>query len=170
MPVTLDPTARRQNVQASWHVYVDAQFSATFPGAIDYGDPTFDESGKAEWLVPHLLVATGVFGRHVNLTDRAQRVIYMPQVNIFLRPRGVNGETPANAYRLHALRDIADAALREGVVISVVDHAGASTALGVLIVRRTTLDQEVPALVGATEDVRQWSYGVEADWVELYQP
>ena len=166
MTVTLLPSAKRRNIEASWFVYADAQLAATFPGAIDFRGSPFDEAGKAEWCEVWLVgpAATHV-GRYVNPTDRAQSVVYMPQANIFVRP-----SLQTSTYRLADLRDAVAATMKDGVVIPVLNYAGDSSAVGSLIVRRTNLDQEIPAPGNAPEDLRMHAYSVDCDWIELYQP
>ena len=77
-----------------------------------------------------------------------------------------------NVYRLADLRDVVAAALKEGLTIPVLDYAGDASPVGGLIVRKTNLDQEVPApsRAGAPEDLRMHAYSVDCDWIEAWQP
>lgn len=168
----LRPSAQRVNLRRSFFAHVDAQLGGSFPNAIDYGVPSFAEAGLAEWIRPYLVApATLAVGRYVTATDRAQQLAYYPQVNVFVRPRGVDGAASANADRLEILRDLVAATLKDGVVIPVLDYVGDQSAVGGLIVRGTSVDQEIVGAAGqAPEDLRQWSYGVTAHWIETYQP
>lgn len=173
MTVTLDPTARRRNVEGSWFVYAQAALSPTFGEAIDYRGLPFDETRLAEWCEVWLAgPAYAAVGRRVSASARAQGVVYMPQVNIFVRTRGVPPSVPPpSAYRLAELRDGVAAALKDGVVIEVRDYAGDQSEIGKLIVRATNMDVEVPAPgPNAPEDLRMHAYSVDCDWIELYQP
>ena len=171
----IDATAKLENIRRSWEAFVESALRPTFPdgstSGIDYLGQPFNDTGKKEWVQARLLGPVrppAHFYRQV-LADgtRGGRVVYMPQVNIFVRPTMQD-----SLVRLETLRDLVyDAAFREHTTITVKDYAGNLSTLGVLVLRRVAVDREIPVigLEGeAGEDVRQWAISADADWIETY--
>ena len=176
------------NVKRSFDVYINTQLAASFNAAdqgIDWEGVPFNDAGLREWIQPRILgparpealfyrqVPAGLglnsFGHTtvIHPAGRGQGVIYIAQVNIFIRPaRELAVAQPA--HRIHQLRDLVLEKLREFTTIRVLDYEGATNnVLGSMIVRRLNMDQEIP-VDAAKEDFRQWCIGADAHWTEVF--
>jgi hypothetical protein len=162
----LYPSARLANLKRSFDVFVDATLGPSFPGRINWAGIPYDESGPYEWIEPWLMGParddTG-YGREIESRVVGQIVTYMPQINIFVRPSKLPEEI-ATLHRLQLLRDIVAEELSPRRLIAIKDYGGDLSTVGYFILDRINLDQEIP--LGSVEDLRQWSYSINARWIE----
>ena len=172
MTAGLQPMGLLENLRGSYDVFIAAQFGTQFSSAngaaIDYAGTVplqgTELAALKEWIEPSLLGPArpdpGVGRYGATAGDWLQRLVVILQVNIFSRPR-----RQSSARRLQQLRDLVVSKMYPGMTVPVIDLAGASAALGAMVLRRVSMDQAV-GLGEAYEDLEQWTYSVDAAWTE----
>jgi hypothetical protein len=162
--LSLAAEGKLANIKRSFEAYVMTNLSGTF--AIDWNPRTFNDKEQREWIQPTLLGPGRPdtrLGRGVGDGIRGHGVIFIVNINMFVRP-----SLQTNSYRLWTVRDLVLAFFHEHCKIPVMDHEGDVTTMGNLIVRRVTVDQEMPIQGSQAEDLQQYTLQAEADWVETY--
>jgi len=158
--VTIDATARFENIEASLRAYVDTSLVTGQSMTIDRGHVTEDSSGWTEWVQPRLISVTRrKYHRQVDSTHRGSTVFALFSLNIFLKTAD-----STNAYRLYELRDLVAQYFTINQAINLVDYAGESATVGTLVVDEIVTDREIPS--PSPEHIAQWNITVSLRWLE----
>ena len=158
--MTIDATARFENVEASLRVYVDTSLVTGQSMTIDWGHVKEDSGGWTEWVQPRLMATTGrKHRRQVSATHRGNTVFALFSLNVFLKTG-----TSTNAYRLLELRDKVSQYFQINQSINLVDYAGESATVGTLVVDEIVTDRPIPS--PSPEHIAQWNITVSLRWLE----
>ena len=158
--MTIDATARFENVEASLRVYVNTSLVTGQSMTIDWGRVKEDSSGWTEWVQPRLISVTRrKYHRQVTSTLKGSTVFALFGLNIFLKTG-----TSTNAYRLYELRDLVAQYFTINQAINLVDYAGESATVGTLVVDEIVTDREIPS--PSPEHIAQWNITVSLRWLE----
>ena len=160
--MSLDATAKLENVKASLESYLYAALVTQESLAVRWEGADLDTIAVSEWAEPRVMVAGRRYlGRAAGGT-RAHAVRVLLNINLFARQGG-------DAHRLHELRDLVAAHLTVGTEIPLSDHAGGGGGVGALRVEEIVTDRslgEVPPEGDA--GLRQYNFSVALSYLEQF--
>lgn len=171
----MDENAKAANVVGSVQQYVNDSLADVLNSsqpAIDYGGGLpFDDKDLPEWVQPRIMAVArpeawmGPFAAGINPDTRGHEVIWLLNVNCFVRPRR---QAPLMNLRLWTIRDLVLAAFLVGTRIPVKDYAATSETLGYLFVDRVAEDRAI--YDPEREDLVQHNLVFWLRWSETWTP
>ena len=160
--MTLDATARQENVKASLESYLYDALVTQEGLAVRWEGAGLDTIAAAEWVEPQVMTAGRRYLGSAAGGKLAHTVRVLLNINLFVR-RG------ADAHRLHELRDVVAAHLTVGTEIPLNDHAGGGGQVGALRVEEIVTDRSlggIPPEGGA--GLGQYNFTVALSYLEQF--